>query len=139
MISVPDLRGGPTGLLPGAPKCYVMLIACNKAIILKIRKGFTIFIKTKLVSSRPHYCYGVVSNKAFHALLPFSDPLCVLICSKILRHGGPMVLLLLQRKSCSGFLSPLKIHRLRPGLNSRTLGPMASTITTRPPRTNLLH
>jgi hypothetical protein len=31
-------------------------------------------------------------------------------------------------------LSPLKIHRLRAGLNPRTLGPMQSTITTRPPR-----
>jgi hypothetical protein len=29
----------------------------------------------------------------------------------------------------------LKIHRPRPGLNPRTLGPMVSTITTRPPRT----
>jgi hypothetical protein len=28
----------------------------------------------------------------------------------------------------------LKIHRPRPGLNPRTLGPVASTLTTRPPR-----
>jgi hypothetical protein len=46
---------------------------------------------------------------------------------------GPTALFLLQRKSCYGFLSPLKIHRPRPGINPRTLGPMASTITTRPP------
>jgi hypothetical protein len=36
--------------------------------------------------------------------------------------------------SCYGFLSPIKIHRPRPGLNPRTLGPVASTLTTRPPR-----
>jgi hypothetical protein len=53
---------------------------------------------------------------------------------KILWHGA------------GGFISPskegvlwtfiaLKIHRLRPGLNSRTLGSMASTLTTRPSRT----
>jgi hypothetical protein len=34
-------------------------------------------------------------------------------------------------------LSPLKsiVHRPRPGLNPRTLSPVASTLTTRPPRT----
>ena len=31
-------------------------------------------------------------------------------------------------------LSPLKIHRPRPGSNPRTLGPVASTLTTSPPR-----
>jgi hypothetical protein len=38
-------------------------------------------------------------------------------------------------KKCYGFLSLLKINRSRPGLNPRTSGPMASTITTIPPRT----
>jgi hypothetical protein len=33
--------------------------------------------------------------------------------------------------TCYGFLSPLKIHRPRPGLNPR---PVASTLTTSPPR-----
>jgi hypothetical protein len=32
------------------------------------------------------------------------------------------------------FLSPLKIHRPRSGSNPRTLGPVASTLTTSPPR-----
>jgi hypothetical protein len=32
----------------------------------------------------------------------------------------------------------LKIHRPRPGLNPRTLGPVASTLTTRPPRATTL-
>jgi hypothetical protein len=31
-------------------------------------------------------------------------------------------------------LSPLKIHRPRPELNPRTLDPVASTLTTSPPR-----
>jgi hypothetical protein len=47
---------------------------------------------------------------------------------------GPTSLLPLRRKSCYGFLSPLKIHRPRPGLNPRTLAPVVSTLTTRPPR-----
>jgi hypothetical protein len=47
---------------------------------------------------------------------------------------GPTALLPLRIKSCYEFLSPLKIHRSRPVLNSRTLGSMSSTITTRPPR-----
>jgi hypothetical protein len=34
----------------------------------------------------------------------------------------------------SEFLSPLKIHRPRSGSNPRTLGPVASTLTTSPPR-----
>jgi hypothetical protein len=31
-------------------------------------------------------------------------------------------------------LSPFKIHRPRPGSNPRTLGPVANTLTTSPPR-----
>jgi len=41
---------------------------------------------------------------------------------------GPLALLPLRRKACCGFLS------LRPGLNPRTLGPMASTLTITSPR-----
>jgi hypothetical protein len=40
------------------------------------------------------------------------------------------VLLHAVRKWCYGFLSPLKIHRPRSGSNPRTLGPVASTLTT---------
>jgi hypothetical protein len=47
---------------------------------------------------------------------------------------GPTALLLLRRKSCYGFLSPLKIDCPQLSLNPKTLGPLASTITTRPPR-----
>jgi hypothetical protein len=39
----------------------------------------------------------------------------------------PTALLPLRRKLCYGFLSPLKIHWPRPGLNPQTLGPVAST------------
>jgi hypothetical protein len=46
----------------------------------------------------------------------------------------PTALLPLRKESCYGLLSPLKIHRPRPGLNPQILGPMASPITTRWPR-----
>jgi hypothetical protein len=49
-------------------------------------------------------------------------------------NTSPTALLPLWRKSCYGFLSPLKIHHPRPGLNSRTSSRMASMITTRQPR-----
>jgi hypothetical protein len=45
-----------------------------------------------------------------------------------------MALFPLQRKSCYRFLSPLKIHCPRLCLNIWILGPMASTVATRPPR-----
>jgi hypothetical protein len=52
-------------------------------------------------------------------------------------HVGPTALRPLRRNSCYGYLSPLKIHRPRPDLNPRTSNPIASTITTRPPRPTL--
>jgi hypothetical protein len=57
-----------------------------------------------------------------------------LTCCKTLRYG-PTALFPLRRKSCFGFLSPLKICYPHPGLNPRSLVPVDSTITTRPPRT----
>jgi hypothetical protein len=59
---------------------------------------------------------------------------------EILEHAvksydkGLTALLPLQRKSCCGFLSPLKIYSPRPYLNQQTLGRVAITITTTPPR-----
>jgi hypothetical protein len=41
---------------------------------------------------------------------------------------GPTALLRLRRKACWGFFSPLKIRRLRPGLNPRSWVPKASTL-----------
>jgi hypothetical protein len=52
---------------------------------------------------------------------------------------GPTALLPLRREWCSGFLSPLKIHRPRSGSNPRTLGPVPSTLTTSPPRATASH
>jgi hypothetical protein len=39
-----------------------------------------------------------------------------------------------ERKVCCGFLSPLKMYPLGRVLNPQTLGPVASTLTTSPPR-----
>jgi hypothetical protein len=50
----------------------------------------------------------------------------VLLHAVNLRHGTDGFTSL-RRKWCSGFLSPLKIHRPRSGSNPRTLGPVAST------------
>jgi hypothetical protein len=50
---------------------------------------------------------------------------------------GPSTLLPLQRKSCYWYLSSLNIRRSRPGFNARTLGPMASTLMPRPPRSTV--
>jgi hypothetical protein len=44
---------------------------------------------------------------------------------------GPTTLLSLRRKSCYGFLFPLKIHRPQPDFNPRIMGPIAVTLTTR--------
>jgi hypothetical protein len=44
---------------------------------------------------------------------------------------GPTALLPLRWKACYGFISHLKIHRPRPRFNPRTLGPMASKLTSR--------
>jgi hypothetical protein len=49
-------------------------------------------------------------------------------CRKILRHGTFPLYFPSERKVSCGFLSPLKIHRLQP------LCPVASTLTTTPPR-----
>jgi hypothetical protein len=46
-------------------------------------------------------------------------------------------ILRLRRKWCSGFLSLLKIHRPRSGSNPRNLGPVASMLTTSPPRSTI--
>jgi hypothetical protein len=45
-----------------------------------------------------------------------------------------LALLPLQRKVCCGILLPLKNSSPQPGMNLRSLGPMASTITITPPR-----
>jgi hypothetical protein len=59
-----------------------------------------------------------------------------LTCHKILQHRTTGFACS-WRKSCYGFLSPLKIICPQLGVNPQSLGPMASTITTRPPRWTL--
>jgi hypothetical protein len=57
------------------------------------------------------------------------------IVRRVLLHAvksygmGPPALLPLRKKECCRFLSPLKIHRLRRGLNPCILSQMASTLT----------
>jgi hypothetical protein len=58
----------------------------------------------------------------------FHTPQGSLTCSKYCDIR--LTALLLQRESCYGFLSPLKIHLSRTGLNPRTLGSQANTVTT---------
>jgi hypothetical protein len=53
---------------------------------------------------------------------------------KVLRHGTFPLYFPSERKVCCGFLSPLKFHRLGCVLNPHTLGAVASTLTTTPPR-----
>jgi hypothetical protein len=55
-------------------------------------------------------------------------------CRKILRQGTFPLYFPSDRKVCCGFLSPLKIHRLGRVLKPQPLGPVASTLTTTPPR-----
>jgi hypothetical protein len=54
-------------------------------------------------------------------------------CRKIL-HGIFPLYFPSERKVCCRFLSPLKIHSLGRVLNLQPLGPVASTLTTTPPR-----
>jgi hypothetical protein len=57
---------------------------------------------------------------------------------KIFRHGAEGFTSP-PKKACCGFLSPLKIHRLRPSVNLRTSGPMVSMLTTISPRVTLVY
>src|SRR5215468_1638399 len=56
---------------------------------------------------------------------------------------GQTALLPFRRKACLGFFPPEKIRRLRQGLNPRSWGPGASTLTTRLPKplscTDIVH
>jgi hypothetical protein len=71
-------------------------------------------------------------------ILPTSTYLArrVLLYAVNLRHGTDDFTPL-RRRRATDFIT-LKIHRPRPCLNPRTLGPVASTLTTRPPRATVL-
>jgi hypothetical protein len=51
---------------------------------------------------------------------------------------GLTALLPFRRKACCGFLSPLKIHRPRPGLNPQTFSSVASTLAITRSRTTFV-
>jgi hypothetical protein len=53
----------------------------------------------------------------------------VLLHAVNLRHGT-------EGRRATDFIT-IKIHRPRPGLNPRTFGPVASTLTTRPPKATI--
>jgi hypothetical protein len=101
-------------------------------------------------------CCGVVPYKASHALRPFCDMFYVPIWVIIISHSSTRALWQIPAETPSsevgtdGFtflpkgvvlriFIALKIHRPRPGLNPRTLYSLASTITTRAPRTTTLN
>ena len=60
---------------------------------------------------------------------PFRDPL-----HAAKYDMGPAALLPLRRKACWNFFFAVNIRRLRQGFNTRTLVPVASTLTPRPPK-----
>jgi hypothetical protein len=60
-------------------------------------------------------------------------------CRKILLHGTFLLYFPFEREVCCRFLSPLKIHGLGRFLNLQPLGPVASTLTTTPPRRPIDH
>jgi hypothetical protein len=69
-----------------------------------------------------------------------ADEVCLscfagLTCCKILRHGAGGFTSPPKEGVPRIIISPLKMYRPRPGLNQRTLGPIAST--TSPPRTSV--
>jgi hypothetical protein len=78
-----------------------------------------ILAKSPLILPRKHFCY---------------TPQESLACRKIFLHGAD-VFTFSSKEVVLLVLSLLKVHCPRQGMNLRTLGPVASTITTRPPRT----
>jgi hypothetical protein len=62
----------------------------------------------------------------------------VLLHDVNMRHGNDDFTSPLQEGVRAADFITLKIHRPRPGLNPRTLGPVASTLTTRPQRATWL-
>jgi hypothetical protein len=71
-------------------------------------------LQSKLIMPSKYLFY--TSNGSLRAVKPYDM--------------GPPALLPLWRKVCYGFLSPLKIHRPRPGLDPRILGPITNNLST---------
>jgi hypothetical protein len=74
-------------------------------------------------------------------MMNFALRIISFIFRRVLKHDvksydiRPAALIPLRILACITFLSSLKIHRPRPGLNTRTLSLIASTTNTIPPRT----
>jgi hypothetical protein len=68
------------------------------------------------------------------AEMPTSMVHLVIFYMPQIRDIGPAALLPFWRKACLRIFLPLKIRRLRPGLNPRTWVPETSTLTPRPPK-----
>jgi hypothetical protein len=81
-----------------------------------------------------HYRATGNDNFVYSSLWDFKSSFT---CRKILRHGTFPLYFPSERKVCCGFLSPLKIHCLGRVLNPQPLGPVASTLTTTPPRRHI--
>jgi hypothetical protein len=127
------LRGGIVQSVPCNCNYFLIDYASNHSRIIQQSTLFRLQ-QRHVVAKRGETGREMVAE--FCVLVSLSYLMWSLICSKNLRHGATS-LRLLRRKSCYSFLSPLKIHRSRPGLNPRTLGPMTSTITIIPPRTTV--
>jgi hypothetical protein len=96
---------------------------------------------------RPPELLGVPSSSHLVAkheelwkeMMNFASRRTAFVHRSVLSHAvksymGPITLLPLRRKEFQIFIA-FKIHCPRPGLNLRTLGPMASTLTFTPPTT----
>lgn len=97
--------------------------------LLCIPNWFLIILKsyTLKVSGKFHQRH-IIAKYICHT------PLESLTCSKTLRQTADSATSH-SKEAMLRILSPLKIYRPRPCLNKRNLFPMASTKTTRPPRT----
>jgi hypothetical protein len=130
---VSELRP-PTGLLFIHQVMYVH----GEPRWINIDKG-KLPIRPPELSGHPTSNHLVVSQEELLKKLwfsPFELSLSyfegIFTCCKILRYGDDFTSP--QKKACCGFLLPLKMCRSRPCLSPLNWGPMASTLTTRPPR-----
>jgi hypothetical protein len=87
------------------------------------RLGLTPELSTRWATGNDNFVY-----------LSLGDFKSSFTCCKILQHGTFPLYFPSKRKVCCRFLLPLKIHHLGWVLNTQPLGPVASTLTTPPPR-----
>jgi hypothetical protein len=105
---------------------------CRQRKLLIIHQSSLAIISAEPFSSKSGGTWGSKLILPYEVSLSYFEGF--LACSKILRHGANDFTSLWS-KACCRFLSPLKIHFPRQGLNPRTLGPITITLTTILPRT----